>query len=207
MNDQRFRLEDYIPVQERINRFWEDHPDGRIVTQLASDPGDFEICRYRAEVYRSLDDERPAAIGHAFERAGQGMANQTSHEENCETSAIGRALANLGYATSHLQRPSREEMQKVERTGGDHDRRGDAGPRVDQNGLASLLSRANGRGLTADDLEAIAARNYGVTSSREMTVEQGRHLYRWLTSCEEADLADEVMRAVVELASDTKAGK
>ena len=117
MGGQRFRPEDYIPVQERVNTFWNDYPDGHIVTTLLSDPADFTICRYRADVYRSLNDERPAAVGHAFERAGQGMANQTSHEENCETSAIGRALANLGYATSHAQRPSREEMTKVQRAG------------------------------------------------------------------------------------------
>lgn len=115
MGGQRFKLEDYIPVQERINTFWRDYPDGHIVTTLMSDPHDFTICRYRADVFRSLDDQRPAAVGHAFERAGQGMANQTSHEENCETSAIGRALANLGYATSASQRASREEMGKVQR--------------------------------------------------------------------------------------------
>ena len=52
--------------------------------------------------------------GYAFEVAGSG-ANRTSHEENCETSAIGRALANMGYATSHKDRPSREEMSKASR--------------------------------------------------------------------------------------------
>lgn len=205
MGGQRFKLEDYIPVQERINQFWSDHPDGHIVTTLMSDPSDFEICRYRAEIYRGADDARPAAIGHAFERAGQGMANQTSHEENCETSAIGRALANLGYATSHKQRPSREEMGKVSRatpapvsvapatsqavpdTGG--------GP-IDQKGLASLHAKAAERGLGHDDVKAIAAKNYGVASMKDLTVDQGRELYRWLVNADEAGLADEAMRAI-----------
>jgi hypothetical protein len=110
-----FDLNNYIPVQERINAFHEKYPEGRILTALASDPDNWTQCRYRAEVYISLTDERPVATGYAFEIAGKGMANQTSHEENCETSAIGRALANLGFATSHAERPSREEMQKVER--------------------------------------------------------------------------------------------
>lgn len=111
----RVDLTNYIPTQERIVTFWERYPNGRIVTMLASDPDGWDICRYRAEIYADREDERPIATGYAFERAGQGMANQTSHEENCETSAIGRALANLGFATSHTNRPSREEMAKVDR--------------------------------------------------------------------------------------------
>lgn len=109
----RFNLNEYITVQERINLFWKEYPDGNIITALASAESDFKQCRYRADVYRHKDDTRPAATGYAFELAGGGGANSTSHEENCETSAIGRALANLGYATSEKNRPSREEMTKA----------------------------------------------------------------------------------------------
>lgn len=106
---------DYIDVQERITRFWEEHQLGRIETDLMSPPDDFTQCRYVARVYRNPEDERPAATGWAFELAGGQGANRTSHEENCETSAIGRALANLGYATRGADRPSRQEMEKVQR--------------------------------------------------------------------------------------------
>lgn len=110
-----FDLNSYVDVQTRITRFWADHPDGAIRTMLASNPDDFKTCRYRADVYVNRDNPHPDATGYAFEIAGSGMANKTSHEENCETSAIGRALANLGYATSQKDRPSRQEMGKVER--------------------------------------------------------------------------------------------
>jgi len=53
------------------------------------------------------------ATGFAFEVDGQGMANKTSALENCETSAIGRALANAGFSGN--KRTSREEMEKVAR--------------------------------------------------------------------------------------------
>lgn len=109
----QFNLNDYIDVQTRINRFWTEYPEGAIRTQHASDPHDFEVCRYRAEVYKDRTSAAPDAVGYAFERAGSGMANKTSHEENCETSAIGRALANMGYATSGKDRPSQEEMNKA----------------------------------------------------------------------------------------------
>lgn len=106
---------DYIDVQERITRFWQEHENGRIETDLMSPPDDFTQCRYVARVYRNAEDGRPAATGWAFELAGGQGANRTSHEENCETSAIGRALANLGYATRGADRPSRQEMEKVAR--------------------------------------------------------------------------------------------
>lgn len=110
----RFDPNDYVDVQTRITRFWSEHPDGAIVTKLMSPPDDFAQCRYEAQVYRHRDDNRPSATGYAFELQGGSGPNATSHEENCETSAIGRALANLGYATSRADRPSQQEMRKVE---------------------------------------------------------------------------------------------
>lgn len=109
-----FNLNDYVDVQTRITTFWQEYPDGAIRTQHASDPADFSTCRYRAEVYKHRENPHPDATGYAFEIAGQGMANKTSHEENAETSAIGRALANMGYATSGKDRPSRQEMSKTQ---------------------------------------------------------------------------------------------
>ena len=112
-----FNLDDYDEVKVRIPKFLEDHPDGRIVTYLKSKQENFDKCRYRAELYRDAKDQAAGcalATGHATETAGEGgPTNEHAHEENCETSAIGRALANAGYSGD--KRPSREEMEKVER--------------------------------------------------------------------------------------------
>lgn len=108
----RFDASNYIPVQDRINRFWQEFPEGRIETELASMPSDIERALYRASVYRHAADPHPAATGYSLAIAGTGGANQTAWHENAETSAIGRALANFGYATSMDDRPSREEMVK-----------------------------------------------------------------------------------------------
>lgn len=112
-----FDPNNYADVQLRINRFYDMYPEGSIVTMLASSPDDWKICRYRAEVRRVASNAWPDATGYAFEVAGGGGANKTSHEENCETSAIGRALANLGkhFAKDATDRPSRQEMDKVSR--------------------------------------------------------------------------------------------
>lgn len=100
----------YEPVQSRIAKFWADHPNGRVTTDQRGAP-DGEVI-FVAFLYRDQETE-PFSSGWAHEVVGQGNVNRTSALENCETSAIGRALANAGYAPS--VRPSREEMAKVER--------------------------------------------------------------------------------------------
>ena len=110
----RFDPNDYVDVQERITQFWNEYPDGAIRTDLASPASSFTEVVFRAEIYKHRDYERPDSVGYAAEKPGNG-ANQTSWHENCETSAIGRALANMGAAKSRKDRPSKQEMQKVER--------------------------------------------------------------------------------------------
>jgi hypothetical protein len=80
---------------------------------MVSIPG-ADVCVIRAELW--LEDVC-IATGYAEEVRGAGNVNRTSHVENCETSAVGRALANAGMAGTDVnKRPSREEMSKVERT-------------------------------------------------------------------------------------------
>jgi hypothetical protein len=80
---------------------------------MVSAPG-ADICVIRAELW--LEDVC-IATGYAEEVRGAGNVNRTSHVENCETSAVGRALANAGMAGTDVnKRPSREEMSKVQNT-------------------------------------------------------------------------------------------
>ncbi len=110
-----FDLESYTPVAERIRLFYERFPAGRIVTELVSNElrEGANVITFRAFAYRSATDTLPAATGWAAERDDDGEINAVACLENAETSAIGRALANLGFATSI--RPSREEMEKANR--------------------------------------------------------------------------------------------
>jgi hypothetical protein len=108
-----FNLDDYEPVAVRHSRWLEQHPNGRTITQMVSTPG-ADICVIRAELW--LEDVC-IATGYAEEVRGAGNVNRTSHVENCETSAVGRALANAGMAGTDVnKRPSREEMSKVQNT-------------------------------------------------------------------------------------------
>ena len=109
-----FNLNDYETVEDRLARFWAEHPNGRIATTMMNYDGD--SCVFRAEIYFDASQPQPTAVGYAEEIRSTSPVNKTSFVENCETSAIGRALANCAYAT-HGKRPSREEMGKVARSG------------------------------------------------------------------------------------------
>jgi hypothetical protein len=107
-----FNLDDYEPVAVRHSRWLAQHPNGRTITHMVSIPG-ADVCVIRAELW--LGDVC-IATGYAEEVRGAGNVNRTSHVENCETSAVGRALANAGMAGTDVnKRPSREEMAKVQR--------------------------------------------------------------------------------------------
>ena len=108
-----FDLSNYETVEDRLVRFWAEHgPGARVETCMMSYDGD--SCIFRAEIYFKNSETVPTATGYAQEIRSDRGVNSTSFVENCETSAIGRALANCGYAT-HGKRPSREEMSKVSR--------------------------------------------------------------------------------------------
>ena len=103
---------EYAPVADRITLFYSRYPTGRILTRLLSQT-EREIT-VQAYVFRSLTEVRPSATGLASERVGDGDVNTVACLENTETSAIGRALANLGL-TASSNRPSREEIAKANR--------------------------------------------------------------------------------------------
>jgi hypothetical protein len=105
-----FNLEDYETVEERLVKFWKEHPDGRIETTLVEST--LQRFIVKASVYRTEVDAQAWTTGYAEETVSTRGVNSTSALENCETSAIGRALANAGYVTKG-KRPSREEMSKV----------------------------------------------------------------------------------------------
>jgi hypothetical protein len=105
-----FNLEDYETVEERLEKFWKEYPDARIETTLVEST--LQRFIVKAAVYRTEVDAQAWATGFAEETVSTRGVNSTSALENCETSAIGRALANAGYATKG-KRPSREEMSKV----------------------------------------------------------------------------------------------
>jgi hypothetical protein len=109
-----FNPADYAEVAERLPAFWKDCARGRIITEIIVDDGTRIVIK--AYLFADIADSVPTTTGFAEEIRGSSMVNKTSALENCETSAIGRALANYQYQGSK-KRASLEEMVKVYRQG------------------------------------------------------------------------------------------
>ena len=84
---------EYAEVNQRIKAFRMLYPEGKITTCLLSNQDG--VCVFRASVY--TDEGKLLGNGHAYEKESSSYINKTSFIENCETSAIGRALGMAGF--------------------------------------------------------------------------------------------------------------
>ena len=100
----------YVEVNERIKAFWQLCPNGRIHTQIVTIENG--MCVIKAEVYETKEDDYPRATGIAYEKEGSTFINKTSYIENCETSAVGRALGMAGFGID-VSVASAEEVQNA----------------------------------------------------------------------------------------------
>jgi len=109
----KFNLENYETVEERLKKFWTDYPNGRVETEVVHITDNGECVTIKSAIYKDMNDTHPVATGIAQETKGQGgFANADAWMENCETSSLGRSLANWMYQGTDKARPSREEMSK-----------------------------------------------------------------------------------------------
>lgn len=122
----KFDLDNYETVKQRKERFYQDHVDGRIVVELINQDH-LEYACFKASVFVDRDDQMencPRGVGYALEIRDKELSvsrygeqyesvNFTSWTENCEESAVGRALDNAGYFGN--KKASREEMDKAQR--------------------------------------------------------------------------------------------
>ena len=107
-----FNLENYEDVDTRIHKFYEKYPDGAIITELVSNDEEKGIVVFKALAYRTYADATPSSIGYARGARKDRGVDRDFWLENCESSSIGRCLANLGLSAKG-KRPSSLEMAKV----------------------------------------------------------------------------------------------
>lgn len=83
---------EYVEVNERVKYFVKNYVGWSIETELLSNND--SVCVFKATI--KDENERVVATGHAYEKESSSFINKTSYIENCETSAVGRALGFLG---------------------------------------------------------------------------------------------------------------
>lgn len=104
------RGKDYAMVPERVTAFRKLYPEGFIDTEIISNDGQTVLMQAKAGYYRENGEAVVLGTGFAQEVRGKGMVNSTSHIENCETSAVGRALGFLGLGINGGGICSAEEL-------------------------------------------------------------------------------------------------
>ncbi len=105
-------LDNYELANDTIKRFWVENPSGRILPIIVDIDLSAGWVLFKVEVYKEFEDHQPSAIGHAYGNVNYYPANMKRwFIEDSETSAIARAIKLL---TPSAERPSREDMEKVE---------------------------------------------------------------------------------------------
>ena len=155
-----FDLNDYVQVNERIEKFYEKYPEGSIQTEIIMNDNGMVI--FKAYAFRNNEDTRPAT-GHAMEKEGSSYINKTSHIENCETSAVGRALAMLGFEIKKSV-ASREEVENAKL-------QQDMMKPIGREKAMALVNTLKAQGFSDEDITKSLAK-YGVKIAEGLTEAQ-----------------------------------
>lgn len=160
-----YNPDDYEPVSSRLARWIADCKQRGVQPRVETAMMEYTDtrCVFRATIF---EGDVAIATGWAEETRGEGMVNRTSHLENCESSSLGRALANAGLAGSDpKKRPSREEMSKVRRIDGpaqvirlDERPGGDRPATESQRTTVRRMATERGIAITDDEIASLTAR-------------------------------------------------
>lgn len=148
---------EYVPVNERVKEFRAKYPELRVLTELVS--LDENSVVMKATV--SDMEGNVLANGYAQEDRGSSNINKTSYVENCETSAVGRALGMFGIGIDASMASADEVANAI-------DRQEAMRQKVAKNNIAALRMLAEAKGSDFDSILSY----YEVEKAEDMTMEQ-----------------------------------
>lgn len=148
---------EYIPVNERVKEFRAKYPDHILLSELVS--LDENSVVMVARVYDK--DGNVVANGYAQEDKNASNINKTSYVENCETSAVGRALGMFGIGIDASMASADEVANAI-------DRQEALRQKVTKSNISALKMLAETKGSDLDKILSF----YEVEKIEDMTMEQ-----------------------------------
>lgn len=166
INTTNIKGKEYAEVNQRIKAFRMVYPEGAIETELQSNTEG--ICIFKAWVYGSkVWNEETGwtstllGTGTAYEKENSSFINKTSYIENCETSAVGRALGMAGFGIDTSVASFEEVANAIQQQ--------DAEKIIDSTKLKSLNTSIANNNIPDNVVELILSQ-YGYTSTNEIKI-------------------------------------
>lgn len=156
INTTNIKGKEYAEVNQRIKAFRMIYPMGTIDTEMISNENG--ICIFKATVGNG---ETILGVGHAYEKENSSFINKTSYIENCETSAVGRALGMVGFGIDTSVASAEEVQNAIMQQDDDKV--------IDKTKAQALDKSIENAGITDEVVELILS-GYGYTSTSEIKV-------------------------------------
>jgi len=171
------RGKSYVLVSDRVIYFNETYPNGVIKTKLLSDPS-ADMVVMKAQIVPDCEKPDRFFTGHSQAKWGEGMVNKTAALENCETSAVGRALAMLGIgvidsiaSVDEIKKAKIEDDPIMVVTKG----QGNSEIALATEGQRKMIfAVAKEAGFDADKTKEIVKTNFNMDSFNDLTVVQAK---------------------------------
>lgn len=156
INTTNIKGKEYAEVNQRIKAFRMVYPEGSIETELLSNENG--ICIFKASVWNG---DIILGEGTAYEKENSSFINKTSYIENCETSAVGRALGMAGFGIDTSVASAEEVANAIQQQDQD---------KIIDNKLVSSLNEAIEKANIDDKVVELILSQYGYTSTAEIKV-------------------------------------
>lgn len=152
---------EYAEVNQRIKAFRMIYPTGTIETNLVSNENG--ICIFKAMV-GFFDGENLIVLGTgtAYEKEGSSFINKTSYIENCETSAVGRALGMAGFGIDTSVASFEEVANAIQQQEGDKT--------IDNTKIIALETSIKNNMLDVNGTDKEILAKYGYTELKEIKI-------------------------------------
>ena len=148
---------EYAEVNQRIKAFRMVFPSGKIETELISCQDG--VCIFKAIV--ATNEGNILGTGTAYEKEGSSFINKTSYIENCETSAVGRALGMAGFGIDTSIASAEEVANAMTQQSGD---------KIIDKKMQDSLNKAIENSNISDETVRIILSQYNYTSTSEIKI-------------------------------------